>query len=543
MSTPNAPGPTDAVATSDQTLTDFRPAKELYPTLDLTREPVDFALFQALPLDLMFKHHFVPVQERDGILWLAMADPLDIPTQDMLRLSLKRPLRFAGAPLAQIQEVLKKSESGQKVMDEAGEALKVQVLHEEDWDDEVLDLERLTDKDEAPIVRLVDTTIFNALQRRASDIHLETMATGFQIKYRIDGSLYPAADPIDRRFASPIISRVKVMSELDIAEKRKPQDGRFKLKVRGRAIDFRVSIMPTIHGEDAVIRILDKENLTEEFQSLSLEILGFSDHELKRLRRFSREPYGMFLVTGPTGSGKTTTLYAVLSEIKSPEDKIITIEDPVEYQLEGVTQIPVNEKKGLTFALGLRSIPGHDPDKILVGEIRDSETAQIAIQSALTGHLVFTTVHANNVLDVLGRFQHMGVEVHNFVSSLNCILAQRLVRVLCPKCKRPAAKPTPQELEENGVDEAWLRSASLFDKVGCVDCHGTGFRGRQAIIEFMGLNDEIRELLVQRAPTREVKAAARRGGMQFLRESAIEKVRAGITTFAEINKVTFREGA
>lgn len=541
MPSSNAPVPSEAAASSDQPL-GVRPARDLYPTLDLTREPVDFALFQALPIDLMLKHHFVPVQEREGVLWLAMADPLDIPTQDMLRMRLKRPLRFAGAPHAQIQEVLKKSESGQKVMDEAGEALKIQVLREEDLDDDVLDLERLTDKDEAPIVRLVDTTIFNALQRRASDIHLETTTTGFQIKYRIDGSLYPAADPIDRRFASPIISRIKVMSELDIAEKRKPQDGRFKLKVRGRAIDFRVSVMPTIHGEDAVIRILDKENLTEEFQSLTLEILGFSDHELKRIRRFSQEPYGMFLVTGPTGSGKTTTLYAVISEIKSPEDKIITIEDPVEYQLEGVTQIPVNEKKGLTFALGLRSILRHDPDKILVGEIRDPETAQIAIQSALTGHLVFTTVHANNVLDVLGRFQHMGVEVYNFVSSLNCILAQRLVRVLCPKCKRPAAKPTPQELEENGVDEAWLHRATLFDRLGCVDCHGTGFRGRQAIIEFMGLNDEIRELLVQRAPVREVKAAARRGGMQFLRQSAIEKVRLGLTTFAEINKVTFREG-
>ncbi|HEX9080891.1 MAG TPA: GspE/PulE family protein, partial [Holophagaceae bacterium] len=446
MSTHPTQAPPDAVDPGDTTLVDFRPTRELYPTLDLTREPVDFGLFQALPLDLMLKHHFVPVQERDGVLWLAMADPLDILTQDLLRQRLKRPMRFAGAPQAQIQEVLKKSESGQKVLDEAGEALKIQVLREEDVDDEVLDLERLTDKDEAPIVRLVDTTIFNALQRRASDIHLETTANGFQIKYRIDGSLYPAADPIDRRFASPIISRVKVMSELDIAEKRKPQDGRFKLKVRGRAIDFRVSIMPTIHGEDAVIRVLDKENLTEEFQSLTLEILGFSTHELQRLRRFAREPYGMFLVTGPTGSGKTTTLYAVLSEIKTPEDKIITIEDPVEYQLEGVTQIPVNEKKGLTFALGLRSILRHDPDKILVGEIRDPETAQIAIQSALTGHLVFTTVHANNVLDVLGRFQHMGVEVYNFVSSLNCILAQRLVRVLCPKCKRPAPPPSPQEL-------------------------------------------------------------------------------------------------
>jgi type IV pilus assembly protein PilB len=512
----------------------------LYPALDLTREPVDFALFQAVSLDLMLKHHFVPVQERDGYLWLAMADPLDVVVQDLLRMHLKRPLRFASAPLAQIQVVLKKSESGQKVMDEAGEALRVQVLREEDVEEE-LDLENLTDREEAPIIRLVDTAIFNALQRRTSDIHMETTSHGFQIKYRIDGSLYPAADPIDKRFASPIISRIKVMSELDIAEKRKPQDGRFKLKVRGRAIDFRVSIMPTIHGEDAVIRILDKENLTEEFKTLSLEILGFSPNELVRLRRFAREPYGMFLVTGPTGSGKTTTLYAVLSEIRSPEDKLITIEDPVEYQLEGVTQIPVNEKKGLTFAVGLRSILRHDPDKILVGEIRDSETAQIAIQSALTGHLVFTTVHANHTLDVLSRFQHMGVEVYNFVSALNCILAQRLVRTLCTKCKRSIPSPSAAELAENGLDEAWARTATFYDKVGCVDCNGTGFRGRQAIIEFMGMNDDIRDLITRRASAREIKAAARAYGMQTLRESAVEKVRQGVTTFAEINKVTFQE--
>jgi type IV pilus assembly protein PilB len=527
------------LAPEELTRTDVRPP--LYPTLDLTREPVDFALFQTIPLELMLKHRFVPVHERDGFLWLAMADPLDVVAQDLLRMHLKRPLRFAAAPFAQIQVVLKKSESGQKVMEEAGEALRVQVLREEDIDDDVLDLENLTDKEEAPIIRLVDTTIFNALQRRASDIHMETTATGFQIKYRIDGSLYAAADPIDRRFASPIISRIKVMSELDIAEKRKPQDGRFKLKVRGRAIDFRVSIMPTIHGEDSVIRILDKENLSEEFKTLSLDILGFSQNELTRLRRFAREPYGMFLVTGPTGSGKTTTLYAVLSEIRSPEDKLITIEDPVEYQLEGVTQIPVNEKKGLTFAVGLRSILRHDPDKILVGEIRDSETAQIAIQSALTGHLVFTTVHANHTLDVLSRFQHMGVEVYNFVSALNCILAQRLVRTLCPKCKKAIPMPSPEELKENGLTPEWAATATFFEKVGCVDCNGTGFRGRQAIIEFMGLNDDLRELITRRASIREIKAAARALGMQSLRESAVEKVRLGVTTLAEINKVTFRE--
>ena len=532
---------TQSLDPGELTRTDYK-LPSLYPTLDLTREPVDFALFQAIPLDLMIKHHFVPVHEKAGVLWLAMADPLDVVTQDLLRAQLKRPLRFAGANQAQIQEVLKKSESGQKVLDEAGEALKVQVLREEDIDEEVLDLERLTDKDEAPIVRLVDTTIFNALQRRASDIHLETLVSGFQIKYRIDGSLYSAAEPIDKRFASPIISRIKVMSELDIAEKRKPQDGRFKLKVRGRAIDFRVSIMPTIHGEDAVIRILDKENLSEEFHTLNLDILGFSKNELGRIRRYSKEPYGMFLVTGPTGSGKTTTLYAVLSEIKSPEDKLITIEDPVEYQLDGVTQIPVNEKKGLTFAVGLRSILRHDPDKILVGEIRDPETAQIAVQSALTGHLVFTTVHANNTLDVIYRFQYMGVEVYNFVSALNCILAQRLVRTLCHKCKRPALAASAQELLDNGLDPAWASTATLYDKVGCVDCSGTGFRGRQAIVEFMGMNDELRELITKRASISEVKAAARRYGMQSLRESAVEKVRLGITTLTEINKVTFREG-
>lgn len=513
----------------------------LYPTLDLTTEYVDFALFQMINLDLMLRHHFVPVREKDGHLWIAMADPLDVFTQDLLRRLLKRPLKFAAAPPNQIQEVLKKSESGQKVLDEAGEALNILVVSDEELDDEVLDLDRLTDKDEAPIIRLVDTTIFNALQRRASDIHLETAGNGFHIKYRIDGSLYAAADPVDRRFSSPIISRIKVMSELDIAEKRKPQDGRFKLKVRGRAIDFRVSIMPTIHGEDAVIRILDKENLSEEFRQLNLDILGFQHHELVRIRRFAHEPYGMFLVTGPTGSGKTTTLYAILSEIRSPEDKLITIEDPVEYQLEGVTQIPVNEKKGLTFALGLRSILRHDPDKILVGEIRDSETAQIAIQSALTGHLVFTTVHANNTLDVLGRFQHMGVEVYNFVSALNCVLAQRLVRVLCPRCKKSIEIPE-HELLENGVDSGWARGATIFDTVGCVDCNGTGYRGRQAIVEFMGMNDELRELITNRASVRDIKATARRNGMQSLRESAIEKVRLGLTTFKEINKVTFREG-
>jgi type IV pilus assembly protein PilB len=360
------------------------------------------------------------------------------------------------------------------------------------------------------------------------------------IKYRIDGVLYQAMEPIDKRHHQTIISRIKVMSELDIAEKRIPQDGRFKLRLKGRTIDFRVSIMPSVHGEDCVIRILDKESMNKDFKSLRLDILGFDDEMLRRLRKSIREPYGMVLVTGPTGSGKTTTLYACLSEIQTSEDKIITIEDPVEYQLRGITQIPVNEKKGLTFARGLRSILRHDPDKIMVGEIRDPETAQIAIQSALTGHLVFTTVHANNVLDVLGRFLNMGVEPYQFVSALNCVLAQRLVRNICVYCKRPAVV-TRAQLEESALDPSLEYSGRFFEGAGCIECGGTGFKGRTAICELLDLSDNIRELILARRPTSEIKKAAREEGMRFLRESAVERVLLGETTLREINKVTFVE--
>jgi type IV pilus assembly protein PilB len=360
------------------------------------------------------------------------------------------------------------------------------------------------------------------------------------VKYRIDGVLQPAMRPIDKRFHSTIISRVKVMSELDIAEKRIPQDGRFKLKLGAKTIDFRVSIMPSVHGEDAVIRILDKEAANEKFARLSLEVLGFSEREQKRFRKYTLQPYGMVLVTGPTGSGKTTTLYAALSDIKTSESKFITIEDPVEYQLRGVTQIPVNEKKGLTFARGLRSILRHDPDVIMVGEIRDPETANIAVQSALTGHLVFTTVHANNVIDVLGRFLNMGVEPYNFVSALNCVLAQRLVRVICEKCKRET-QISPQLLGESGLDLARCKETTFYEGAGCIECNGTGFRGRQAIGELLALNDEIREMILQKASAAEIKRKAKKDGMVFLRETALEKVFQGFTTLQEVNKVTFVE--
>ena len=350
--------------------------------------------------------------------------------------------------------------------------------------------------------------------------------------------LYPALEPLDKRHHETIVSRIKVMAELDIAEKRVPQDGRFRLRVKGRTIDFRVSIMPSIHGEDAVIRILDKESLNAAFRSLRLDVLGFADSDLRKFRKYVTEPYGMVVVTGPTCSGKTTTLYAALSEIATPEDKIITIEDPVEYQISLITQVPVNEKKGLTFARGLRSILRHDPDKIMVGEVRDSETAQIAVQSALTGHLVFTTVHANNVFDVIGRFVHMGVEPYNFVSAINCILAQRLVRVLCGACKR-RSEVSFELLQESGLDPDLYQEQEFQDAEGCDECGGTGFVGRTAVGELLDMSDRIRQMVLERRPTAEIKQAAREEGMTSLRDSALEKVFAGVTTLREINKVTF----
>src|SRR5208283_2935556 len=445
------------------------------------------------------------------------------------------------ATMSQITDLLKKTEQSQRVLDEASEGLAFDVLSGDDSSDENISIERLTGEDDiSPIICLVDTTIFTALERRASDIHLETCDDCLMVKYRIDGVLQQAMAPIAREHHQTILSRIKVMSELDIAERRVPQDGRFRVRYKGRLIDFRVSIMPTVHGENAVLRVLDKESMSEKFTNLSLDVVGFAEKDLTRFRRYIKEPYGMVLVTGPTGSGKTTTLYAALNEIKSDEDKLITIEDPVEYQIVGITQIPVNEKKGLTFARGLRSILRHDPDKIMVGEIRDTETAQIAINSALTGHLVFTTVHANNVVDVLGRFLNMGVEAYNFVSALNCILAQRLVRTLCEQCKRPA-EVSREMFEESGqAPEAWS-GTTFYESVGCQGCNQTGFHGRTAIGELLALSDRVRELILDKKPSSEIRRVAREEGMVTLRESALEKVRLGITTFKEINKVTFVE--
>jgi type IV pilus assembly protein PilB len=510
--------------------------------IDLRNFHIQHELFRSVPVDLMFRYNFVPLEHlSDGRLVIAIADPSRLMMIDEISLLLGTPILTRVATLSQINDILKKTEQSQRVLEEAGEGFALDVIRESENGDETISIERITaGEDMSPIIRLVDTTIFTALQRRASDIHIETRDDSVVIKYRIDGVLQQAMQPIAKEHHSTIISRIKVMSELDIAERRVPQDGRFRVRYSGRPIDFRVSIMPSIHGEDAVLRVLDKESMSEKFRNLTLDVVGFSAHDIKRFRMFIAEPYGMVLVTGPTGSGKTTTLYAGLNEIKTDEDKIITIEDPVEYQIRGVTQIPVNEKKGLTFARGLRSILRHDPDKIMVGEIRDQETAQIAIQSALTGHLVFTTVHANNVVDVLGRFMNMGVDPYNFVSALNCILAQRLVRIICDSCKTPVHYPE-DVLESSGLNTPEWRDFTFSEGAGCIECAGTGFKGRTAIHELLDLSDRIREMILTRKPSSEIRKAAHEEGMHFLRESALDKVRAGITTLKEINKVTFIE--
>jgi type IV pilus assembly protein PilB len=505
--------------------------------VDLLSFRINAELFRSVPVEWMLRYEFVPEARTDRSMTIIAADPSDVVRFDELELLIGLPLKRKVGSRAAIADILQKSESSQRVLDEATEDFRLQLVSENEEGEETLTIDSIT-QDSSPIIKLVDSILFNAIQRRASDIHIETQQSLVVIKYRIDGVLYQAMDPIDKRHHGTIISRIKVMSELDIAEKRIPQDGRFKLRVRGRTIDFRVSIMPTVHGEDAVIRILDKESANEEFSQLSLDVVGLDEETKRKLRKFIREPYGMVLVTGPTGSGKTTTLYACLSEIQSVEDKIVTIEDPVEYQLKGITQIPVNEKKGLTFARGLRSILRHDPDKIMVGEIRDEETAQIAVQSALTGHLVFTTVHANNVVDVIGRFLNMKVDLYNFVSALNCVLAQRLVRRLCPHCKESVTY-SRDTLLESGLLPNQTEGKVFFEGRGCLECNGTGFRGRMAIAELLDLSDRIRGLILEKRPASEIKSAAKEQGMIFLRDSALRKVFSGDTTLKEINKVTF----
>jgi type IV pilus assembly protein PilB len=557
--TPSQPTPTTGPLDSSSTLSpavesheppEVKAAKELarryrLPFVELLpvdqESPINYDIFHEIPVDMMVRYQFLPLGRDEKGLHLAMADPTDLERLDELSSALRSRIVPSVATAGAIEVILRRGDATQRVLQEAASGFRISLVRETEHGEEVLDLDRLaTDSEMSPIIKLVDTIIYNAMESRASDIHIETRDTEVQVKYRIDGALYAKVDPIDLAYHQTLISRIKVMSELDIAERRVPQDGRFRVRYKGRNVDFRVSIMPTIHGEDAVIRILDKEQINESFRNLNLDVVGFAEEDLRKFRHYIAEPYGMVLVTGPTGSGKTTTLYAALNEIRNEEDKIVTIEDPVEYQLHGITQIPVNEKKGLTFDRGLRSILRHDPDKIMVGEIRDTETAQIAIQSALTGHLVFTTVHANNVIDVIGRFLNMGVEPYNFVSSLNCVLAQRLIRMLCPYCKRQY-RAKDEELMESGLRPEEHRDTPFYAVAGCDACNHTGYRGRTAIHELLDLSDNIREMIVERRPGSEVRRAAEAEGLTSLRESALRKVFAGVSTLHEINRVTFVE--
>ena len=522
-----------------ETLETQKPPKTDFPFDNLEYFQWSQELVQLLPVSWMLTYSCIPLGEQGNRVKIAFSDVSFLDHLEELEMFLGKRIQAIKAPKAKIEALLQESKTSQQVLNEATTGFKPQFSQTYGEEDDTLDAARLMDG-QSPLVRLVDTLIYSSLERRASDIHIETQARQVRVKYRIDGVLYDAMEPLDKSHHGTLISRVKVMAQLDIAEKRIPQDGRFKLNIHGRSIDFRVSIMPTIHGEDAVIRILDKESANESFKELNLKLLGFEGDLYDNLSKSITEPYGMVLVTGPTGSGKTTTLYACVSEIRNDEDKIVTIEDPVEYQLDGITQIPVHEKKGLTFARGLRSILRHDPDKILVGEIRDTETAQIAIQSALTGHLVFTTVHANNVLDVMGRFVNMGVDLHNFVSALNCVVAQRLIRLICESCKTPDLMD-PELLKRSGLDLEIWQNVPFYKGKGCLSCHGTGYRGRTVIAEMLILNDELREAIKDRVPIREIKRLSIGAGMVFLREAALSKLRQGLTTLYEINKATFIE--
>jgi general secretion pathway protein E len=490
--------------------------------------------FDLLPYTEALAHGCVLFRDEGGALVLAFGDPFNAALRPWAEERIAHPVHWRLAHGSEVSAYLSRHGETMRAMDAVledavrGDAKRGRL--------EELSLKTISEHD-SPVVRLVHSTLYDALKAGASDIHLETTAAQLVIKYRLDGVLSMMGTASGLEMAEQVISRIKVMAELDIAERRIPQDGRFKVLAQGREIDFRVSIMPSIFGEDAVLRILDKQSLTDHVKGLNLDALGFDERSVGILRRLSSEPYGMLLVTGPTGSGKTTTLYAAISEINHGSDKLITIEDPVEYQLPGVLQIPVNEKKGLTFARGLRSILRHDPDKIMVGEIRDPETAQIAVQAALTGHLVFTTVHANNVFDVIGRFMHMGVDPYSFVSALNGIAAQRLLRINCSHCAQDV-QPDDVLLGESGLDPQQVQGWRLRAGRGCGHCRGSGFRGRRAIAEIMMLNDEIRELIVAREPIRKVKEAARRGGTRFLREAALAVVAAGETSLQEINRVT-----
>lgn len=491
--------------------------------------------FDRLPLARAQQRGFILVGSAHGGFHAIISNPFDVAGVSHLEELAGQPVTCALSTAADIHAYLNQQEALSRAMDAVDHDSEARPAGGRGHL-EVLSLAALSDAGNQT-VKLVNSTLYDALRFGASDVHFESSSDGLHIKYRIDGVLDAITQIGSTVMAEHVLSRLKVLAELDISERRVPQDGSFRVSAQGRDIDLRVSIMPSVHGEDAVVRILDKRAVLGPTGKLSMDSLGFDLGSLATLRELMEAPYGMVLVTGPTGSGKTTTLYGALSEVHTGRDKIITIEDPVEYQLAGVLQIPVNEKKGLTFARGLRSILRHDPDKIMIGEIRDRETAEIAVQSALTGHLVLTTVHANNVFDVFGRFTHMGLDSYALVSALNGIWAQRLLRLNCPHCSA-AYQPDPRELARLGLHEAWPAGQAFMKGTGCGDCRGTGYRGRQAIAEILRLDDEIRELILRKEPVRVIKEAARRKGTRSLTEVALDMVAAGKTTVEEVRRVT-----
>jgi type IV pilus assembly protein PilB len=498
---------------------------------------INYSLLSKFPAEFLVKNLFFPIKENKNSVEIAMYDPENLDKISIVENFIQKRVVAHQTAKDDIEKILKKADTFTKVLTDKTESFFMKKSAEEE-EDESLTIETVTEEDDS-VIKLLNNIIFTAVGKRASDIHIESQADSVKIKFRIDGILTQVMEPLDRLFHSPLITRLKVVSDLDIAERRVPQDGRFRMKFKQKTIDFRVSIMPSIYGENAVIRVLDREMITESIGELKLVQLGFSEYLIDSLNYYITQPYGMFLVTGPTGSGKTTTLYAALNEIKRPEDKIITIEDPVEYQIDDITQIPVNEKKGLTFARGLRSILRHDPDKIMVGEIRDPETAQIAIQSALTGHLVFTTVHANNVFDVLGRFIHMGIDTYSFISALNCVVAQRLVRRLCSNCKKKFV-PTEEYLLDNRIKNDSFKK-SIYRSAGCQECSHIGYSGRTVIGEILELTDEIKEMILDKKPLSEIKKLAMKQGMIPIRKNGLEKVKSGVSSFEELNRVTIKE--
>lgn len=499
------------------------------PFFDLEKTPIPVQSINSLSYEVLSKYNFIPYHSPENKVYQIIHDPTNLENLDELGLYLKTPLHLLIAGKTAVNKVLDKISSLKKDVERISEDFSSKV----EANDEGLNM--FLGKDEGqPLVKLVNSIIYNAIRKKASDIHIEISDSEVSVKYRIDGILQRVMDNIDKKYAAGLISRIKVMAELNLAEKRIPQDGRFKIKFQDRSIDFRISILPTMYGEVCVIRLLDKSSM-----DLKLDGLGFEGIMLEKFNKLVKQPYGMILVTGPTGSGKTTSLYAALNHINSEEEKIITIEDPIEYLLFNTTQIPVNEKKGLTFARGLRSILRHDPDKIMVGEIRDSETAQIAVQSALTGHLVFTTIHANNVVDVIGRLINMGVKPYEFITALNCILAQRLIRKICPLCKKEV-KQDKDFLEASGLGFEF-KNRPFFEGAGCENCSNTGYSGRTGIFELMELTDKIKEMILKEESFIQIKALARKEGMITLREAGLKKVMDGITTLKEINRVTLLE--